>query len=1052
MLLVAQLLFALTLNAQLIMNLHTPPPGQFSPEDFTELVHFNNMFGGSVFVFMSATIEEADNGLIFAGNTGIFQVEQGFSSPHYSSFDPVEIEHFDADYEAYVIQTNNLPPGDYIVCVRVYDAETSAELAHECVTHSVFMPTAPEPVYPPHEAIISEPYPVFNWLPPAPPPQLDFFYTFKLVEVYDGQSPYEAIQSNPAFYIDHEVYSNAFPYPAYGAALENGGSYAWQVQAMISGGIPIGENNGTSDVSSFQLASMEEAPFHVWVVPEGEFESWSDVEVCFTQLNEPDITYEIYFSGKDCDTTEMDQSHPFAGAVHDPDHRAKLFGLFRKLVQDSIYLKSYARYCDSVQQANIDSFRKALKENQDRLRELENLAEALKGEINFDLPDDCDYTDPCCDGKPCCEGLDPCEQDDRKVFFDRLSCLNQNLITLNSNANTHTARMARMLSHWRNGANHRAVMDFYDSWFSLADGLFEVFFEALDWLTTEAIFDSHMEKVITKIIQESLVAGVCVMDQEWCDKINAAQDAYGKLKSIKDLMKSAKASGKMPPKFILKMMQAMYQQAGAATGVAVQAWDESARELADELIKAYQSRLCLQMALEQQLAGMEDCEDFCKQIEDCIRESIVQTQKEIDKLRSDREEARKAALDKFKDLENNELKNALNEMPRSLIDKCCNGTPFSLGDQSECAALLEAWLRDQIGDDICYINIEGFKCVVQNNSMSWEYESIYIRNNRRPECCEPLVPFRELIGEKDDYKPGDDDQCYPETEQQRNDFDRRMGERGRGEIEVIARRPNGQEAARGGAQAGPRPGGQSVVPDPPLVCDCKVEVLMNGTPTPSGATYRNILSGTAYEIIASSSCDPCPPGTVTITKQFTPFPWQTGLAALPPVVSTNDSLTGNYNLPGIYSFMVSLLCEDGATCTIDFRVIVFEDIPADLPEDIEIVNPPSGCGNHYCLTFMIAEVNTRQFKTDIFNWVKLDRAGLHDLKLESTCTLSCPDDKNIIWDITEPDGNKVVYEGIKLYEITHNFDKKGDYYICVEEQAYCNNQNVIASKYLIISL
>lgn len=1050
-LLLAQLLIVPALRAQLSINLQTPPPGHFSPEDFSELVHFNNMSGGSVFVYMSATIEEAENGLIFSGTTGIFQVEQGFSSPHYSSFDPVEVAHFDPEYESYVINTNNLPPGEYIICVRVYEAEMGSELAHECITHSVFMPAAPEPVYPHHDAMIYEPFPVFTWLPPAPPPPLEIFYSLKLVEVYDGQSPYEAIQSNPAYFTDHEVYTNAFPYPAYAAALESGATYAWQIQALMSGGIPVGENNGTSDVSTFQYVSMEETDFRVWIEPEGEFESWADVEICFTQLDETDITYEIFFSGKDCDTTDMDEAHPFAGAARDPEYRAKLFELFRNLVQDSIYLKSYARYCDSVQHANIDAIRKALDENQERLNELEALAEALKDEINFDLPDNCDFTDECCDGRPCCEGLDPCDQADREAFFARISCVNQSLIMLNSNANTHTARMARLLSHWRNGADHRAVMDFYDAWFSLVDNLFEVFFEALDWLSTEAIYDSYVEKVISKIIQESLVAGVCVMDQEWCDQINAARDTYGKLQSIRKLMESAKASGKMPPKFILKMMQAMYQQAGAATGVAVQGWDESARNLADELIKAYQNRLCLRAALEQQLAGMEACEEFCKQIEECIRESIEQTQNDIDKLKKDREKERQAALDKFNDLKDNELKKALNELPMSFIDKCCNGTTFSLGDQSECAELLEAWLRDQVGDDICYIQIDGFSCVVNNNSMTWEYESIYIRNNRRPECCEPLVPFRELIGEKDEHKPGEQDQCYPETEQQRDEYNRRMGDRGRGEIEVIARRANGQEAARGGAQAGPRPGGQSVVPDHPLVCNCKIEVSMNGVAATSGATLGNVLTGTGFDLSTTSSCEPCPPGIITITKQFSPFPWQAGIAALPPVVSMSDSLVGSYDLPGIYNFLVNLQCEDGAECTLDFRVLAFEEIPSDLPEDIEILNPPSACGNHNCLTFMIAEAGTRQYKTDIFNWVRLDHAGPHDLKLESTCTPACPADKYIVWDIREPDGNKVVYEGIRLYEITHNFDKNGDYYICVEEHANCGGQSLTASKYLIIT-
>jgi hypothetical protein len=244
------------LNAQVNINLQLPPPGQCNPEHFTQMVTFNNMSPGPLQVWMTATVEEAVAGLIFNGTTSVFQLPQGFFAPHYSVYEPVDIEYIDADYEQFVINTNNLPPGNYVFCIRVFDANMGFELGFQCAPHSVFQPSAPMLVYPPDGSSLLEPYPVFVWLPPAPPPPLEIYFRIKMVEVFDGQGPYEAMQSNPAFFEEIEVFSSNYPYPVFGAPFETGKTYAWQVQSLMGQGFPVGEQNGYSEICTFIFGSV----------------------------------------------------------------------------------------------------------------------------------------------------------------------------------------------------------------------------------------------------------------------------------------------------------------------------------------------------------------------------------------------------------------------------------------------------------------------------------------------------------------------------------------------------------------------------------------------------------------------------------------------------------------------------------------------------------------------------------------------------------------------------------------------------------------------------
>jgi hypothetical protein len=173
---------------------------------------------------------------------------------------------------------------------------------------------------------------------------------------------------------------------------------------------------------------------------------------------------------------------------------------------------------------------------------------------------------------------------------------------------------------------------------------------------------------------------------------------------------------------------------------------------------------------------------------------------------------------------------------------------------------------------------------------------------------------------------------------------------------------------------------------------------------------------------------------------------------LPPQ-RVNNNMQGAYDLEGLYEFEIELVCDDGTTCKSNISVLVFDDTPYIIPPDVELPHDaPYHCGSETCLEVYISLANQNQFTKDQFNILLIQQQSSHDLKLESSCTPLCAPDKFIRWELIEPDGNKVVYEGLQLYDITYDFNKRGDYYICVSETANCNIQNVTASKYVIVSM
>jgi hypothetical protein len=244
-------------TSQISVSLHLPPPGSFTPEDFIHLISFQNPTGQVREVYLKATVEELSGGLIFSGSTTIFEVMPGYSTPHYTTYEPVEVDYINPVYEQFILKTNSLPSGEYVVCVMVIDGITEDQLSMACVPHSIFQPSAPMLIYPPDEATVSEPSPLFSWLPPTPMPEIDIHYQLKIWEVLPGQDAQEAIVTNPAQYEHTIITGTHHPYPLAAPLFTRGMRYTWQIRAVTEEGIPVGMQEGFSETGVFNYGDAE---------------------------------------------------------------------------------------------------------------------------------------------------------------------------------------------------------------------------------------------------------------------------------------------------------------------------------------------------------------------------------------------------------------------------------------------------------------------------------------------------------------------------------------------------------------------------------------------------------------------------------------------------------------------------------------------------------------------------------------------------------------------------------------------------------------------------
>ncbi|MHB8579578.1 MAG: hypothetical protein ACYDA4_06920 [Ignavibacteriaceae bacterium] len=248
------LLFSqIDINAQVAVVLQQPPPYQFKIENMWKVTLINST-KTTYTVYLRGVATESTQGQIVSATTASFSLAPGIKVVNSRELVPMSITVNNNKYADVVQNINAVPTGDYEICVSVINTETGIELGTQCMEAQTQNLSQVELLQPENNTkflsggftgrsndnindakIIPGSFITFNWLPPSPiPPSVKATYSLRIAEIFGNQSPYDAVLSNPAFYINQNIYSNIFLYPVEGRSFVNNRRYAWKVSAYLN--------------------------------------------------------------------------------------------------------------------------------------------------------------------------------------------------------------------------------------------------------------------------------------------------------------------------------------------------------------------------------------------------------------------------------------------------------------------------------------------------------------------------------------------------------------------------------------------------------------------------------------------------------------------------------------------------------------------------------------------------------------------------------------------------------------------------------------------------
>lgn len=164
-------------------------------------------------------------------------------------------------------RTGRLPEGEYSLCVRFDDVtpaeptSRTVEDTQQCAFFRIGNPQPPTLLLPADGSDVRNRNPVFTWTPVVATGVTQVLYHLRVVEVLPGQTPTRAIEANYPVFETTVPSLTSLPYPTSALPLEVGTRYAWRVRSLapssggyedvIGGGVPLGENQGLSEVFTF---------------------------------------------------------------------------------------------------------------------------------------------------------------------------------------------------------------------------------------------------------------------------------------------------------------------------------------------------------------------------------------------------------------------------------------------------------------------------------------------------------------------------------------------------------------------------------------------------------------------------------------------------------------------------------------------------------------------------------------------------------------------------------------------------------------------------------
>jgi hypothetical protein len=234
---VVSLLPAAMLMATPRVVLRVPPPARYGIEDLWKATVISDTACDAWF---EGFVYEAEHGQVFHATTKPFPLTRGTRVYGYRDV-RIDQTQTASGYEAFVTRTGQLPQGRYRFKLLLMPFGVGDSFGFEPRPAG-----PPRLISPPHGAKLDGLYPDFVWTAPTPAPGGPVTYKLQLYEVLPGQTPDEAVNSNPPWFEQNGINSTRLRYPMRARRLDAEKEYAWQVSAVPGPGaaLAVSETRG----------------------------------------------------------------------------------------------------------------------------------------------------------------------------------------------------------------------------------------------------------------------------------------------------------------------------------------------------------------------------------------------------------------------------------------------------------------------------------------------------------------------------------------------------------------------------------------------------------------------------------------------------------------------------------------------------------------------------------------------------------------------------------------------------------------------------------------
>lgn len=234
--------FFRNLNAQITIQFTSVNEYMFFSKEALNFIAVNSGKQNVSSVF-KGTITGQNSTLVaeFSTEPTLLQLGANVISPN--SIAIKDIQYHNSDIAEIEQKTGTYPSGDYRICIWAVcalpdcggiGAGAGATEQAECIQIHIENPTPLLLAYPENLSEIDQTRPLYSWIPPGPvASSASLNYSMTLVEMQQGQSRSDALALNRPIIQENGLTQQMLNHPLDLPALEEGKTYAWQVQAYV---------------------------------------------------------------------------------------------------------------------------------------------------------------------------------------------------------------------------------------------------------------------------------------------------------------------------------------------------------------------------------------------------------------------------------------------------------------------------------------------------------------------------------------------------------------------------------------------------------------------------------------------------------------------------------------------------------------------------------------------------------------------------------------------------------------------------------------------------